>query len=91
MRYYDAIPQFTLTDMNTPRTNSNKGTPLPRLLHPNEVAHILGRSRDWVCDEVQAGRLPARRVGRMLRFHPDDLVEYLDDRRTAAPTTLEAE
>lgn len=68
--------------MNTPPpTSSPTGLP-PRLLHVDEVEHLLGRSKDWIYDEVEAGRLPALRIGRLLRFDPASLAEWLDHRRT---------
>ena len=68
----------------SPPTAHPRGLPT-RLLLVEDVERLLGRSRDWIYDEVEAGRLPARRVGRLLRFHPDDLVEWLDGRRTVRP------
>lgn len=53
----------------------------PRLLDVDGLAQVLGRSRDWIYDEVEAGRLPAIRVGRFLRFDPSDIAAWLDDRR----------
>lgn len=71
-----------MVGMETPLTTTHAGALPARLLHPDEVAHVLGRSKDWIYDEVEAGRLPARRIGRFLRFHPNDLVAWLDSHRT---------
>lgn len=47
------------------------------LLTPAQVCELLQVKRGWLYDEVQAGRLPAVRLGRQLRFTPQDLRAYL--------------
>jgi excisionase family DNA binding protein len=43
-----------------------------------EVAAWLKVSRDWLYDEVEAGKFPVVRVGRRLRFRPRAVQDYLD-------------
>lgn len=48
------------------------------LLTVGDVCAWFRVSRDWVYDEVEAGRLPYLRLGRRhLRFHRADLYDYL--------------
>jgi excisionase family DNA binding protein len=49
-----------------------------RLLTVDEVAAWLQISRDWLYDEVEAGKFPVVRVGRRLRFRHRDVLSYLD-------------
>lgn len=41
----------------------------------DEVAKLLGVSKKWVQRRVQSGAMPHRRLGRLVRFYPEDLVE----------------
>jgi predicted DNA-binding transcriptional regulator AlpA len=41
-----------------------------RLWDANDVAHYLKVSRSWVYHRAEAGLLPVRRVGGLLRFDP---------------------
>jgi excisionase family DNA binding protein len=43
-----------------------------------EAAQVLGLSAYQVRAEHERGLLPARRSGRLLRFHDDDIAVYLD-------------
>lgn len=48
------------------------------LLTVRDVCAWFKVTRDWVYDEVEAGRLPYLRLGRKhLRFHRADLHDYL--------------
>lgn len=61
-----------------------------RLLTVADVTAWLQISRDWLYDEVEAGRFPAVRVGRRLRFRTHEVQEYLDrDRTPSRQRTLE--
>jgi excisionase family DNA binding protein len=42
-----------------------------RLWDVNDVARYLGVSKSWVYHRAEAGLLPYRRVGGLLRFEPD--------------------
>lgn len=47
-------------------------------LTAEQVCELLQVKKDWLYDEVQAGRFPCDRVGRQLRFKPAHLRAYLD-------------
>jgi excisionase family DNA binding protein len=54
-----------------------------QLLTVDDVCRWFVVTRDWVYDEVEAGRLPFVRLGRRhLRFRREDLDHYLADRRS---------
>lgn len=56
------------------------------LLKPTEVARQLGVSRSWLYAAAAAGRIPSIRLGGSdgpLRFHPDDLEDWLVAARAA--------
>ena len=53
-------------------------TPLQPLVSVDDLCTLWDVRRSWVYDEVQSGRLKARRIGRMLRFAESDLRDYLD-------------
>jgi excisionase family DNA binding protein len=62
--------------------------PIPQneleLLTVVDVCELFKVTRDWVYDEVEAGRMPSLRLGRKhLRFRRRDLEEYLAGRRPA--------
>lgn len=53
-----------------------------------EVADSLAVSESWVYNEIACGRLPVikLRPGKgAVRIHPDDLEEFVRDRRGRAP------
>ena len=55
------------------------------LLKVDDVCRWFAVTKDWVYDEVEAGRLPHLRLGRRtLRFDPDDLNAYLARSRGSA-------
>lgn len=65
--------------------NTQHTTVLPdRLLEARDVAKIINKPRGWVYDSVEAGSLPAIRVGRQLRFDPAEISEWLARRRVGA-------
>jgi len=55
------------------------------LLTPSQVAKQLQVSVAWVRDHStrKQPRLPVIRVGGLLRFHPDDIDQWLEDLRAA--------
>ena len=64
--------------------------PLPagqeELLTVDDVCAWFKVTRDWVYDEVEAGRLPYLRLGRKhLRFDRDELTDYLAAARRRGP------
>ncbi len=48
-----------------------------RLMVAEEAAWYLNTSSDWVQRAAAAGKLPAVRVGRQLRFRDSDLDAYI--------------
>ncbi len=61
--------------MNVPR--------LPRLLTANEVADLLRTTRKAVYAMTERGQLPGVvRIGRRVLVHADELVDWLDQKRT---------
>ena len=63
------------------RTQHPEATPAPigRLLDPSEVARWLGVSAGWVRDHAtrKQPRLKAIKVGKLLRFRPQDVEEFI--------------
>lgn len=43
----------------------------------NDVASFLKVSRSWVYLKANAGELPCRRIGALLRFEPDAIRAYV--------------
>ena len=64
-----------------PSESAAGSPPHPRgkeLLTVGDVCDWFKVTRDWVYDEVEAGRLPYLRLGRKhLRFDRDELTDYL--------------
>jgi len=64
------------------------------LLAPSEVAKCLGVSSAWVRDHAtrKSPRIPAVKVGKLLRFRPVDIREFIRDcwSGTAQPTETQA-
>ena len=50
----------------------------------DEAAARLHVKRSWLEAAVQRGEVPHRRLGRLVRFTPDDLAEIIRDSRRAA-------
>jgi excisionase family DNA binding protein len=60
------------------------------LLTPDQVCELLQVKKDWLYDEVQRGRMPHVRLGRRLRFTPENLRAYLAgewQQQVTAPVT----
>jgi excisionase family DNA binding protein len=55
-----------------------------RYLTVNEVAHMLRVSNMTVYRLVNAGEIPAVRIGKSYRLREDDVDKYLADRYTQA-------
>jgi excisionase family DNA binding protein len=56
---------------------AQKGTALPELLTPAQVAEALGVSEADVIAVIDAGELPAKRIGSSIRIKRSSLDEYL--------------
>lgn len=52
-----------------------------RLLKIEEVAKRMGVSRTWIYKKCRAGILPHFRIGRMIRFDPEDLEKWIQDHK----------
>jgi excisionase family DNA binding protein len=48
-----------------------------RMLSCRQVAEMLGMSRRFVYDQAREMKLPAYRFGRVLRFDPRDVIQFL--------------
>jgi excisionase family DNA binding protein len=55
-----------------------------RLLTPEEAAERLGTSLRFVRRLVFERRIAYRKLGRYIRFHPDDVEEYIAANRVEA-------
>jgi predicted DNA-binding transcriptional regulator AlpA len=64
----------------TESTTANQEGTKP-LLDPTEVARWLGVSAAWVRDHAtrKSPRLPTIKVGKMLRFRPADVENFIQD------------
>jgi excisionase family DNA binding protein len=51
------------------------------LLTVDEVAQRLGVTKDWVWAQARAGRIPHVRLGRYVRFEPEELRAWWRGRR----------
>lgn len=61
------------------------------LLNVDQVCAVLNVKKDWLYDEVKGGRVPHLRLGRAIRFRPDDLAEWLEAHvRRIEPSIVEA-
>jgi excisionase family DNA binding protein len=55
-----------------------------RLLSSDQVSEVLGVSRPYVYHLARAGKLPGYRMGRILRFEPGDVLDFLSNCRYRA-------
>lgn len=60
------------------------GDPLD-LLTPDALCTLLKVRRSWLYDAVEAGTLPALRLGRQLRFRRLDVVAFIDAQTSGGP------
>ena len=71
--------------METPQTAQNGTQPncgeelggLPEVLTVEEVAKLLRVNRKTVYDAAQRGEIPGRKIGRILRFSREAVVQWL--------------
>ncbi len=52
-----------------------------RLLKPKDLAEWLGMSIYWVYKQVESSSLPFHRVGKAIRFDPEEIRDYLNERK----------
>jgi excisionase family DNA binding protein len=67
----------------TKRTTSKIKTELPMLLSIEEIAEHLGVSTRHIRRLVSERRIPYIKWGHLLRFDPDEVSAWLDERRIA--------
>jgi putative molybdopterin biosynthesis protein len=60
------------------------------LLTPQEVATWLKMSRVWVYKQAERGLIPFHRVGEAIRFDPNEILSYLNERRNIKKTYEES-
>lgn len=61
-------------------------SPLPVLLTVDETAELLRTTRRAIYIMVERGQLPGlTRIGRRVLFRADDLLDWLDRKRTSSP------
>jgi excisionase family DNA binding protein len=70
------------------RDSSHVGDVETRLLTPQEVATRLGVSERWVRDHAtrRTPRIPAVKLGPLLRFRLSDIEDFLMANRVSAPS-----
>jgi len=70
------------------RNSSQIGDVETRLLTPQEVATRLGVSERWVRDHAtrRSPRIPAVKLGPLLRFRLSDIEDFLIANRVSAPS-----
>jgi excisionase family DNA binding protein len=68
--------------MSVPTTDQMQ---LKLLLSRGESAHALGIGTTTLDDLIARGSLPARRIGRRVLVHADDLASYANTARESEP------
>ena len=61
-----------------------------QLLTAAQVAEWLAVPESWVREATRAGKLPHLRLGRYIRYHPDAITTWLQERAHPAPPGLPA-
>jgi excisionase family DNA binding protein len=57
----------------------------PSLLDAGAVADLLSVPKTWVLAEARADRIPHVRLGRYVRFDPEELTEWWRSSRSRGP------
>lgn len=68
-----------------PTKNPHELRSAESLYTPEEAASVLGKSRTFVYDEINAGRLRSVKVGRSRRIVASDLSDYIRSRHSEPP------
>ena len=55
-----------------------------RLLTADDVAAIVGMTKDWIYAEVRAGRIPHVKLGRYDRFREESIAAWIEGIETAS-------
>ena len=50
---------------------------MSKLLEAEDVAAMLGMSKDWIYNEVRADRIPHVKLGRYVRFRPEAIEDWI--------------
>ena len=59
-----------------------------KLLEAEDVAAMLGMSKDWIYAEARADRIPHVRLGRYIRFRAETVEDWIREReRGKIPST----
>lgn len=58
--------------------------PLLKLLDTNEAASALGIGRRTLQERVESREIACIKIGRAVRFHPDDLAAFIERNRVKA-------
>jgi excisionase family DNA binding protein len=56
----------------------------PPLMNAREVAELLGLSPNTILDWWEQGQLPGFKLGRAVRFRPDEILAWIEDKRRTA-------
>jgi excisionase family DNA binding protein len=54
----------------------------PLLIDAEAAAQLLGVPETWVREKARLGRLPCIRLGRYVRFDPDELIAWARARKS---------
>lgn len=60
-------------------------TPEPLLVDPPTAARMLSFSKRTLWTRTRSGEIPAVRIGRLVRYSPDDLRRVIERRRVTHP------
>jgi excisionase family DNA binding protein len=70
-------PATTKDDAMERTTTGSRHEPLAKLLGIPELAQMLGVSEDFVRSLVHQRRIPYYKVGKLIRFDPSEVTEWL--------------
>jgi len=57
----------------------NNGESVEKLLDVTQLCELLGVKPAWVYEMVRKGVIPYVRLGKLLRFRPEKIEEWLDE------------
>lgn len=58
---------------------------MTKLLTVEQVAELLGVTKDWVWAQTRAGRIPHVQLGRYRRFREEAIDQWLREREAHSP------
>ncbi len=61
--------------------------PVPNkpLLTVSEIAHFLNVSKSWIYQQTMHGSIPCLKVGKYLRFNPEEVLAFFKAQGTGYP------